>query len=182
MPHTLETQPMAGPALSPLAGKPAPKEMLIDVARLEREYFERRPDLMIATRWSASAPADIAARRCTARSPKRTSWRSPRRSATTARSAGHRRPALHGQGHARAVGAGAAHRARGAGGQRRRDRHPARTTASRRRRSSRARFWSTTAAARSISPTASSSRLRTIRRRMAASSTTRPTAARPIPT
>src|SRR6202163_1824598 len=33
------------PRLSPLAGKPAPKEMLIDVAQLEREYFERRPDL-----------------------------------------------------------------------------------------------------------------------------------------
>jgi phosphoglucomutase len=32
-------------AISPLAGKPAPKEMLIDVARLEREYFERQPDL-----------------------------------------------------------------------------------------------------------------------------------------
>jgi phosphoglucomutase len=31
--------------ISPLAGKPAPKELLIDVARLEREYFERRPDL-----------------------------------------------------------------------------------------------------------------------------------------
>ncbi len=25
--------------ISPLAGKPAPKEMLIDPARLEREYF-----------------------------------------------------------------------------------------------------------------------------------------------
>jgi phosphoglucomutase len=34
-----------GMTISPLAGKPAPKEMLIDVARLEREYFERRPDL-----------------------------------------------------------------------------------------------------------------------------------------
>jgi len=43
MPHTLETQ--AGPAPSPLAGKPAPKEMLIDVAHLEREYFEREPDV-----------------------------------------------------------------------------------------------------------------------------------------
>ena len=31
--------------ISPLAGKPAPKEMLVDLARLEREYFERRPDL-----------------------------------------------------------------------------------------------------------------------------------------
>ncbi|HEY1859165.1 MAG TPA: phosphoglucomutase (alpha-D-glucose-1,6-bisphosphate-dependent) [Gemmataceae bacterium] len=32
-------------AISPLAGKPAPKELLIDPARLEREYFERRPDI-----------------------------------------------------------------------------------------------------------------------------------------
>ena len=31
-------------SLSPLAGKPAPKEMLIDPARLEREYYERKPD------------------------------------------------------------------------------------------------------------------------------------------
>jgi phosphoglucomutase len=32
-------------AISPLAGKPAPKEMLIDVAKLMREYYERKPDL-----------------------------------------------------------------------------------------------------------------------------------------
>ena len=31
--------------ISPLAGKPAPKEMLVDVSRLERAYFERRPEL-----------------------------------------------------------------------------------------------------------------------------------------
>jgi phosphoglucomutase len=31
--------------ISPLAGKPAPKEMLLDVARLERDYFERHPDV-----------------------------------------------------------------------------------------------------------------------------------------
>src|SRR5215470_8318996 len=31
-------------AISPLAGKPAPKEMLVDLARLEKEYFECRPD------------------------------------------------------------------------------------------------------------------------------------------
>lgn len=31
--------------VSPLAGRPAPKEMLVDAARLEREYFARRPDL-----------------------------------------------------------------------------------------------------------------------------------------
>jgi phosphoglucomutase len=46
MPSTLETQSLTGePNLSPLAGKPAPKELLVDVARLEEEYFERRPDL-----------------------------------------------------------------------------------------------------------------------------------------
>jgi phosphoglucomutase len=46
MPNTLEKQSVAGgPAISPLAGKPAPKKMLIDVARLEREYFERTPDV-----------------------------------------------------------------------------------------------------------------------------------------
>ncbi len=31
--------------VSPLAGLPAPKETLVDLARLEREYFARRPDL-----------------------------------------------------------------------------------------------------------------------------------------
>jgi phosphoglucomutase len=46
MPSTLETQSLTGePKISPLAGKPAPKELLVDVARLEKEYFERRPDL-----------------------------------------------------------------------------------------------------------------------------------------
>jgi phosphoglucomutase len=30
--------------LSPLAGKPAPKELLIDVGKLERAYFDERPD------------------------------------------------------------------------------------------------------------------------------------------
>jgi phosphoglucomutase len=32
-------------SISPLAGKPAPKDMLIDPARLERAYFESHPDL-----------------------------------------------------------------------------------------------------------------------------------------
>jgi phosphoglucomutase len=31
--------------VSPLAGKPATKDMLIDVAKLERDYFDRRPDV-----------------------------------------------------------------------------------------------------------------------------------------
>lgn len=45
MSNTLEAQSASTPALSPLAGKPAPKAMLIDVARLEKDYFDRRPDL-----------------------------------------------------------------------------------------------------------------------------------------
>ena len=46
MPHTLEKHSVTGdPVLSPLAGRPAPKELLIDVARLAREYFEREPDV-----------------------------------------------------------------------------------------------------------------------------------------
>src|SRR5256885_2073244 len=36
---------MSSAHLSPLAGKPATSEMLIDPVRLEREYYERRPDL-----------------------------------------------------------------------------------------------------------------------------------------
>ncbi|HTA29806.1 MAG TPA: hypothetical protein VK731_04945, partial [Candidatus Cybelea sp.] len=32
-------------AISPLAGKPAPPEMLVDLARLERAYYENQPDL-----------------------------------------------------------------------------------------------------------------------------------------
>jgi phosphoglucomutase len=31
--------------ISPLAGKPAPKDILIDVARLERAYYDRKPDM-----------------------------------------------------------------------------------------------------------------------------------------
>jgi len=47
MSSALET-PSAGAnksGVSPLAGKPSPKEMLVDVSRLERDYFERHPDL-----------------------------------------------------------------------------------------------------------------------------------------
>ena len=36
-------------SISPLAGKPAPTSMLLDVARLEREYYERKPELDDAT-------------------------------------------------------------------------------------------------------------------------------------
>ena len=31
--------------ISPLAGKPAPASMIVDLARLEREYYDRKPDV-----------------------------------------------------------------------------------------------------------------------------------------
>ena len=52
---------------SPLAGKPAPKDLLIYPAKLEREYFDRRPDPGDPTQRVAfgfqcqfDCPADIA--------------------------------------------------------------------------------------------------------------------------
>jgi phosphoglucomutase len=49
MSSPLETPPRPGApdeiTISPLAGKPALKEMLVDVCRLETEYFKRRPNL-----------------------------------------------------------------------------------------------------------------------------------------
>ena len=48
MPNSVVAQSKAivtGETIAPLAGKPAPKEMLIDIERLEKEYFERRPDI-----------------------------------------------------------------------------------------------------------------------------------------
>ena len=49
MPSSIETRSIAleatGTKISPLAGKPAPKELLVDVARLEKEYFEHQLDL-----------------------------------------------------------------------------------------------------------------------------------------
>jgi phosphoglucomutase len=49
MSSSLETkeakEQLNGSRVSPLAGKPAPKQMLVDLAKLEREYFDRKPDL-----------------------------------------------------------------------------------------------------------------------------------------
>jgi phosphoglucomutase len=43
MPSVVEAHP--NESISPLAGKPPTKEMLVDLVRLEREYFNRWPDL-----------------------------------------------------------------------------------------------------------------------------------------
>jgi phosphoglucomutase len=42
--NTRPLKAQAAGAISPLAGKPAPRELLIDPVRLEREYYERHPD------------------------------------------------------------------------------------------------------------------------------------------
>jgi phosphoglucomutase len=41
----MSTETKTGVTISPLAGKPAPKEMLVDLARLESDYYEKRPDV-----------------------------------------------------------------------------------------------------------------------------------------
>src|SRR6202030_2308725 len=46
MSNTLEKPSVAkGTARSPLARKPAPKELLIDPARLQQDYYERKPEV-----------------------------------------------------------------------------------------------------------------------------------------
>ena len=78
--HSLPAMP-----LSPLSGKPAPPELLIDVERLIADYYDRRPTSTTRGSASPSAPAATAGPPRTARSTRRTSWPSPRRSANTAR-------------------------------------------------------------------------------------------------
>jgi phosphoglucomutase len=41
----MSTDPKTQTGLSPLAGKPAPKQMLVDLARLESDYYQNRPDV-----------------------------------------------------------------------------------------------------------------------------------------
>src|SRR5256712_134663 len=45
MEHAMVRDMKEPATVSPLAGKPAPKSMLVDLARLEREYYERKPDV-----------------------------------------------------------------------------------------------------------------------------------------
>src|SRR5258705_8109268 len=45
VPGVVMERAKAASAISPLAGKPAPSSMIVDLARLEREYYERKPDV-----------------------------------------------------------------------------------------------------------------------------------------
>jgi phosphoglucomutase len=167
-------------ALSPLAGKPAPKELLIDPLQIEREYYSRKPDPADPTQRVTFGTSGHRGSPLTGRSTKRTSWPSRRRSATTGGAAtsqgrstwaGYACRFRSGQRTALEVLAGngvATVIQRGDG------------------------LTPTPAISRAILvhnrgradrlATASSSRHRTIRRRTVASSTTRPTADRPIVT
>src|SRR5436189_294052 len=46
-------------SLSPLAGKPAPKELLIDVAQLDRAYYQNKPDPSNKTQLVSFAPTPV---------------------------------------------------------------------------------------------------------------------------
>jgi len=82
-------------ALSPLAGKPAPKEMLIDPEQLVREYYVRKPDPAEPAQQISFGTSDTGGSPLTGSFNERTSWRSRRRFATTG-AAWHQRAALHG--------------------------------------------------------------------------------------
>ena len=69
-------------AISPLAGLLAPKAMLIDPAALEREYFQRQPDLGNPSQLVSFGPAGTGLHHCAAPSPKPMSWPSHRLFAT----------------------------------------------------------------------------------------------------
>ena len=43
----------SGSRVSPLAGRPASRDMLVDLERLEKEYFDRKPDLENANHFVA---------------------------------------------------------------------------------------------------------------------------------
>ena len=105
MPHTLETQPQttAGEAsVSPLAGKPAPKEMLIDVSRMEKEYCEHKPDVRDRNQLVSFGTSGHRG------SPLHGTFNEAHILAITQaiceyrRGASHRRPSLHGEGYSRA--------------------------------------------------------------------------------
>ena len=113
----LKTQPK----VSPLAGQPAPKSVLVDLSRLEHDYYERSPNtddpnqlVSFGTSGHRGTPLQGTFTEAHILAITQAICEYRRRS-------GHRRPALHGQGHARALGSRAAHRPGSAGRQRRRD-------------------------------------------------------------
>lgn len=109
-------------SLSPMAGKPAPASLLIDVEKLQRDYHTRQPDLADPQH---RVSFGTSGHRGTADNS--TFTEAPILAITQAicdcRTAqGHYGAALHGQRHTRPVGSRAADGSRGPSRQRRRDR------------------------------------------------------------
>jgi hypothetical protein len=111
--------------ISRLAGKPAPKDLLVDLAHLEREYFQRRPDVDDAEQLVSFGTSGHRG------SPFRGSFTEAHILAITQAICDYRRaqatdgPAVYGQSYACAFGTGSTPCARSAGRQRGADNHPA---------------------------------------------------------
>ena len=168
-------------AIHPLAGKPAPADILIDVAALEKAYYERKPNV--------DDPAQLVSFGTSGHrgSPLSASLNEAHILAITQAICEYRAskqitgPLFMGKDTHADIRAGAADGARSAGGKFSSKRSFRRTTASRRRRRSHGRYWRITAARKTASPTALSSRRRIIHRPTAASNTIRRMAGRRIP-
>ncbi len=118
--------PAAPAAVSPLAGKPAPREVLVDLTKLERDYYERRPDtgdpnqlvrFGTSGHRGTSLTGTFTEAHVLAITQAICDYRGDSR---------HGRTAVSGKGHARAVGTCPDQRPRSAGGQRRGRDHSAR--------------------------------------------------------
>ena len=167
--------------ISPLAGKPAPPAMLVDVPRLVSAYYTEVPDPAIPGQRVAFGTSGHRGSSFLKTLQRMARPRHHAGHLPLPRAAGHRRPAVPRHRHARAVRAGVRQCARSAGGQRRR-RHAGRARRIHADPGGVARHPHLQSRADApASPTASSSRLRTIRRRTAGSSTTRRTADRRRP-
>ena len=58
--------------IHPLAGKPAPQDLLVDIDKSRKEYYARKPDITDSRQSGlVSAPAVTGAPHCVARSMKR---------------------------------------------------------------------------------------------------------------
>ena len=123
MPGSLKTRPIASelqgsPKISALAGQPAPREMLVDLGRLEREYFELQPDLGDATQLVSFGTSGHRGTSLNGTFTEIHVLAITQAICEYRRSQGNCQP-LYWQRYARAFRAGPAHRARGPGSQRR---------------------------------------------------------------
>ena len=166
--------------ISPLAGKPAPRSSLVDIASSSARTTAASPIRRLPAQRVAFGTSGHRGTAFDGTSTRRTSLAITQAICDYRAQQGHRRPAVHRHRHARAVASprcASALEVLAANGV---DTMISRwTTSTRRRLRSRTRSYAQPRPHARGWPTASSSRRRTIRPTTAASSTTRPTAARP---